>query len=158
MTMTSSPSGLSSSFNAFLFATICEDRNEMPVSVISALARLDLDPWTEAAELASMPAAGAAERLSSLLAGVAEGLAAQPDRETLATRLVGLLPAPARRDPKPGAQGLDVVASPFVQTLGIMWLILMASMAVGALIGSPQPATGAHGPAAKPAPTASAGR
>jgi hypothetical protein len=40
-------------------------RNEMPLSVISALARLDLDPWAEAAELARMPADGAARRLSS---------------------------------------------------------------------------------------------
>ena len=70
--MTPSPSSLGASFNAFLFATVCEGRDEMPVSVISALARLDLDPWTEAAELASMPAVGAAERLSSLLSGVAD--------------------------------------------------------------------------------------
>lgn len=47
---------LSPAFNDFLYATVCEERNEMPLSLISALARLDLDPWTEAADLAGMPA------------------------------------------------------------------------------------------------------
>ena len=58
-------SNLGATFNDFLFATVCKDRNDMPLSVVSALARLDLDPWTEAAELARMPADGAARRLSS---------------------------------------------------------------------------------------------
>ena len=52
-------SSLSATFNDFLFATVCEERNEMRLSVISALARQDLDPWAEAAELARMPADGA---------------------------------------------------------------------------------------------------
>jgi hypothetical protein len=156
--MTSSLSGLSPSFNAFLFATVCNGPGEMPVSVISALARLDLDPWTEAAELASMPTAGAPQRLSSLLAGVADGPAAQPDRESLAARLVGLLPSPAGPDVKPGVLGGDVLASPFFQSLGIMWLFLLASMAVSAWVGASPPAAGAHGSAAKPIPTATAGR
>ena len=154
--MSSTPN-LSDAFNAFLFATVCEGRDEMPVSVISALARLDLDPWTEAAALASMPAVGATERLSSLLAGVAEGPAAQPDRETIAARLIGLLPTPARTNVKPGARPADVLGSPYLQSLGIMWLIILASMAVSAAV-APAPAGGAHAPAAKTIPTAAADR
>jgi hypothetical protein len=154
--MTSSSSSLSARFNAFLFATVCEGPGEMPVSVISALARLDLDPWTEAAELASMPAVSATERLSSLLAGVADGPAAQPDRETIAARLVGLLPRPTTANAKPAAPGADVLASPYVQSLGIMWLIILASMAISGWVGAPS--HGAPSSARKPVPAATAGR
>jgi hypothetical protein len=35
-------------FDNFLYASIGADRNGMPLSVLSALARLDLDPWEEA--------------------------------------------------------------------------------------------------------------
>jgi hypothetical protein len=34
-------------FNDFLFAPIGEDSNGMLVSVLSGLARLDVDPWQE---------------------------------------------------------------------------------------------------------------
>jgi len=152
MTMTPSQSGLSASFNAFLFATVCEGRDEMPISVISALARLDLDPWTEAAELANMPAVGAAERLSALLAGVA----AQPDRETVAARLIGLLPTPVKTSAKPGVHTADALGSRYVQSLGIMWLIILASMAASAWFG----ASGHFAPASapRPVPAATSGR
>ena len=42
-------------FNDFLFAPIGEDGNGMLVSVLSGLARLDVDPWQEAAKLAQLP-------------------------------------------------------------------------------------------------------
>jgi hypothetical protein len=55
MTRSPSISVLGSEFDDFLFAPIGEDRNDMPLSVLSALARLDIDPWHEAAELARLP-------------------------------------------------------------------------------------------------------
>ena len=42
-------------FDKFLGAPIGEGRNGTPLSVLSALARLDVDPWQEAASLARMP-------------------------------------------------------------------------------------------------------
>jgi hypothetical protein len=42
-------------FDRFLFATVGEERNGMTLSVLSALARLDVDPWKETAALSSMP-------------------------------------------------------------------------------------------------------
>lgn len=39
-------------FDKFLCASIGEDRNGTMLSVLSALARLDVDPWQEAADLA----------------------------------------------------------------------------------------------------------
>jgi hypothetical protein len=55
MAPSASVSHLGSEFDNFLFASIGESRNGMLLSVLSALARLDLDPWQEAAELARLP-------------------------------------------------------------------------------------------------------
>src|SRR5580704_16843956 len=52
----------------FLFAPIGEERNGMLLSVVSALARLNIDPWQEAANLAQLPRTTAARRLASLIA------------------------------------------------------------------------------------------
>ena len=54
------------SFDPFLFAAVGEQRNGTLLSVLSALARLDLDPWFEAASLSRLPATPATERLTLL--------------------------------------------------------------------------------------------
>ena len=51
-------------FDDFLFVPIGADRNEMPLTVLSALSRLDLDPWEEAAELSELPKDTATQRLA----------------------------------------------------------------------------------------------
>ena len=57
---------LAREFDDFLFSSIGEDSNGMLLSVVSALARLDVDPWQEAANLAQLPGTTAARRLASL--------------------------------------------------------------------------------------------
>jgi len=52
MARCTSISPLGSEFGIFLFAPIGKDRDGMLLSVVSALARLDVDPWQEADELA----------------------------------------------------------------------------------------------------------
>ncbi len=89
-----SRSFLGSEFNEFLFAPIGEDRNGMLLTVVSALARLDLDPWQEATKLARLPGATATERLASLLATLPDRPSTHPDPGTMATRLIALLPGP----------------------------------------------------------------
>jgi hypothetical protein len=83
---------LGSEFDDFLFALIGEDRNGMPVSVISLLGRMDLDPWQEAASLATVPPENGMQRLASLLRSVPDPSLRQPDPAATATRLVALLP------------------------------------------------------------------
>src|ERR1700731_341397 len=46
-----------SRYNQFLYAPICDEANGMQLSVLSALARMDVDPWEEATRLAAMPKA-----------------------------------------------------------------------------------------------------
>ena len=151
----SSASKLSATFNDFLFATVCEQRNEMPLSVISALARLDLDPWAEAAELARLPAEGAARRLTSLLAGVVDDPPAQPDRATIAARLVTLLPALTKPGVPSHGQSTRALTVPQSRAIRIMWLACLASMAMSVLLANLAPGASASGPAPPPA-TASA--
>jgi hypothetical protein len=83
-------SPLGSEFNVFLFAPVCEEKGETPVSVISALARLDLDPWEEAAALARLAPEPAARRLAYLLAKLPHGV--RPDPGAISASLVALLP------------------------------------------------------------------
>ena len=91
--------GLGSEFDDFLFAPI-EERNGLPLSVVSLLARMDLDPWQEAASLAGLPAEAAAQRLTSLLGLLPDPPMQQPDPRATAARLVQLLPR--RPDPDTG--------------------------------------------------------
>ena len=46
-------SRLESQYDAFLFASVCET-GEMTLSVLSVLARQDVDPWQEAARLTQL--------------------------------------------------------------------------------------------------------
>ena len=93
---------LRSDFDAFLQSPIGDDSNGMLLSVLSALARTNLDPWKEAAELARLPRDSAVRRLAAFietLSGVSLG---GTDCKMVATRLVVLLPRPQILDiPKP---------------------------------------------------------
>jgi len=79
-------------FNDFLFAPIGEDRNGMLVSVLSGLARSDVDPWQEAAKLAQLPGEAATKELAALIGALPDRAASYQDPRTIATRLITLLP------------------------------------------------------------------
>jgi hypothetical protein len=81
-----------SEFDDFLFAEIGGHGDRMPLSVLSALARLDIDPWGEAAELARLSKGPATERLASLIARLPDGLSATIETQVAAARLIALLP------------------------------------------------------------------
>ena len=51
----------------FLFAEVEDETDEMPLSVISALTRLGLDPWEEAGRLSSLSNREAVEQLARLI-------------------------------------------------------------------------------------------
>jgi hypothetical protein len=90
---------LKGDFDEFLFASIGNDSSGAPVSLLTALARLDIDGWEEAASLARMPSESAAQRLASLLESLPNS-PASAEPASIAARLVALLhrkPAPAAR-------------------------------------------------------------
>jgi hypothetical protein len=80
-------------FDPFLVAVIGEDRNEKTVSVLSALARLDVDPWEEVASLAIMPRALARDRLAALIGALPDAPKMQKSANEVAGDLIGLLPS-----------------------------------------------------------------
>ena len=92
MTRSVPVSQLGSEFDDFLFASIGDDGNGMLLSVLSALARLDIDPRQEAADLAQMPVGTALKRLTSLIAALPDVPKARRDPGTIAARLIALLP------------------------------------------------------------------
>jgi hypothetical protein len=93
MTHTATTPLLGPEFDSFLFASIAEEKNGLLLSVLSALARLNLDPWQEAAQLAKLPKDTATRRLASLIARQTGNQSKPLDTEAIAARLVALLPA-----------------------------------------------------------------
>jgi hypothetical protein len=113
---------LGSEFDAFLFAPIEEDRNGMLLSVVSALARLDVDPWQEAAALARLPRETAAQRLAAVIAGLPRGSSARPDPGVTAARLVALLPHEAGSDAS--MRQASIGAAPSIQSKAGIYAVL----------------------------------
>ncbi len=79
-------------FDKFLYAPIDELDDEIPFSVLSALARQNLDPWEEAATLAQLSRESAIVRLTSVISLVTVGPSARSVPTGTAARLVALLP------------------------------------------------------------------
>ena len=119
-------------FDDFLYAPIGADRGEMPLSVLSALSRLDVDPWREAAELSELPKGVAAQRLASLIARLPGGRWPLADARAIADRLIQLLPhrgssAPPATKPH-GLHGMNVSTIVLIcAALAIAGLIIAAS-------------------------------
>ena len=97
---------LHSDLNDFLFAPVGEEQNGVTLSVVSALTRLGLDPWEEAARLTPLPKARAADALAKMIARLPIHRT-QLDDLAISRRLVELLPAqatpPSQRRARPGA-------------------------------------------------------
>jgi hypothetical protein len=107
-----SPGFLGPEFDDFLFATIGADHNGGYLSVVSALARMDLDPWAEAAKLAKLPVEIATQKLSALISALQEIPSARQEPRKIAARLVALLP-----------NGLSVKARPTISPAGVKTMI-----------------------------------
>jgi len=87
-------------FDAFLFASLCET-NEMTLSVLSLLARQDIDPWQEANRLTQL---SGAEAVNSLAARIWKSDSEQwspSEANMLAARLIKLLPSHNHRSTPP---------------------------------------------------------
>jgi hypothetical protein len=79
-------------FEPFLYASVGDDRNGYGVTVLSALARLGLDPWAETADLVTLGREAARARLDALLARFRDVPALERDHGRVARDLSRLLP------------------------------------------------------------------
>ena len=103
---------LRTDFDAFLFASIGEDANGLPLTLLTVLARLGVDPWQEAAELAALPIEPAMQRLVARLEATPNGPASATDTVNLAGRLIKLLHRPAAAAPAPPPARKDAAETP----------------------------------------------
>jgi hypothetical protein len=83
---------INSEFNDFLFAPIGDEGTGMTLSVFSALARLDIDPWREAARLADLPKETAIQAFTPTIANLRGGQWMPANAREIATRLIAFLP------------------------------------------------------------------
>jgi hypothetical protein len=77
----------------FLFASVGEELGGIPLSVLSALAQLDLDPRNEAARLSNLTREAAAGQLGRLFARLPNRPWTSSEISGIASKLVELLPA-----------------------------------------------------------------
>jgi len=143
-------------FDPFLFAAIGDERDGPLLSVVSAFARLDLDPWKEAAGLARMPKDQAKQRLTSLIASLPNGATTGLSPEIIAARLIALLPQAGSFNtaaPATLRQVAPIPRSRLFVGLGVLALLLVGyfifeARASNSLEGAP----GAPAAASEPAP------
>ena len=81
-----------SEYNPFLFAAVDDEEGELPLTVLSALARLGIDPWQEAARLSALPREAAARSLAEAIAKLPRKACEAASLAATATRLVNWLP------------------------------------------------------------------
>ena len=134
-------SSLTREYDDFLLASIGDDHNGMQLSVLSALARLDLDPWDVAAALAVLPADAAARKLAAMIAALPAAPSARADAATIAARLIPLLPHRVGADvaSRPTVSGVETVSRAPILTYLVLYAVFMLfTLVYQWLVASPQ--------------------
>jgi hypothetical protein len=137
----------------FLFAAVGEERNGIPLSTISALAQLDLDPWDEAGRLSSLAKQEAVERLTGLILRLPGMRRPSSEARQIAVGLIDVLPthnvapAPAEEVERPRRQKIAPG-----KAFWLICLVLAAAAFImmmtqsGLLLGDPQPPPATNAP------------
>ncbi|MCC5972754.1 MAG: hypothetical protein JJT81_01745 [Rubellimicrobium sp.] len=90
-------------FDTFLYATLGADRNDNSVTVLSALARLGLEPWEAASALADLTRDEARHRLDDVLIRFTDVPTLKNNHAAESRRLIDLLPGGASQPTRPTA-------------------------------------------------------
>src|SRR5215468_8278541 len=122
----------------FLFATVGDEIDGIPLTVVSALARLGLDPWQEAGRLSSLSNREAVEQLARLIAELPGVFRSLDETREIADRLIQLLPRhDADRRSTPQVQIRPSYLRPALSGTSQLWiacLVLAAAVLVGAFL------------------------
>jgi hypothetical protein len=132
-------------YNNFLYATIGADANGTLFSVLSAMARMNLDPWQEAADLAELSAKAAVRRLAALIAAVPGGPSEPGEPGLIAARLVKLLPNQTRSilPVLPPHKDLLGVAAQAKSRIALYLLFVLIALALATMWFTPHQSTSA---------------
>jgi hypothetical protein len=109
MVRPASLSVLPSAYDDFLYAPVGESTNGALLTVLSVLARQNVDPWEEAADLSRLPRDTAARRLTAMITA---SPGQSSNQAAVADRLIALLPrriasAESASAAPPGASPVD---------------------------------------------------
>jgi len=110
---------LSTAFDDFLYAPIGEERNGTVLTVVSALARQNIDPWAHALHLSRLPGQIALRELTSLIEALPAAFVTRPAADAIAARLIALLP---KLDSIQGKGGSPQSAHAGIQAGASRWL------------------------------------
>jgi hypothetical protein len=138
-------------FDEFLGASIGEDRNGTGLSILSALARLDVDPWQETASLARMSREAAAGRLTALIDALPYEPASAIPSKTIAADLVTLLPKTKKLNISSPDNALAVVGARQAQIRTALCALVALIVIVLALSASHSPGSGVSAEPSAPA-------
>jgi hypothetical protein len=150
---------LGTDFNNFLFASIGIDRTGGQLSVVSALGRLDMDPWEAAEKLSRLPGESATQELITWMSRFPELVSGFEDRTTTAKRLVALLPRRVLGQTRIARTGVVDNNASTPRTIAALFLIMLGLMLAGQIILNvrspvPQPLSRVDSPAAVSVPIA----
>lgn len=84
--------------DAFLFATVGAEHDGAPLSMLSVMTRLGLDPWEEAGRLSLLGKRDAVEQLRQLIGRLPEAIWPTAEASKISAALIDLLP---KRDRAP---------------------------------------------------------
>lgn len=133
-------------YESFLYDYVGEDENGVLVTVLSALARLGVNPWQEASELAKLPVEDAVTRLDAMIAGMRDVPSLVDGHGATARRLIGRLPrrgsrsaavqspAPGRRPSEGASRGASNAS--FLRAPGAVVVLIVLAVLVLAQIVS----------------------
>lgn len=136
MALATATSARESRFDPFLYAAVRDNADGAPLTVLSVLARQNIDPWEEAARLAQLSSAAAARVLARLIAALPAESATPPDSGMIAAQLIALLPrrsagaSAAQRIPPGGSRVINLPNRATVVARTVLYLIVLALLLV----------------------------
>jgi len=130
--------GLPTDFDDFLRAPIGEGRNGVLLNVLSAFARLDIDPWQEAASLSELPRAMAVSQLAAIITALHDEPSILRDSDVHAARLIELLHGRANftLEAKKIAPGGELRSVSITATAILLFLMFATSLFVSQIMDS----------------------
>jgi hypothetical protein len=129
-----------SGLEPFLFAEVGTEPSGLGLTVLSVLARLDFDPWAEAARLVALPRNTSIERLKGYIARMAVDQKSLLDAPATAERLIALLPVQTDAAASTDVPSLDMEGFPKWLPMVLLYCALVLGMGANAIM-TPRPAT-----------------
>lgn len=118
-------------FDPFLFASVGEEVDGVPLSVLSALTRLGLDPRNEATRLSHLTKDAAADQLARMIARLSDQRRTLSEARRIAVRLIERLPTSnTAGKPDPSETGA-VPTSNSTDPQILVYLALLIALVVG---------------------------